>query len=317
MKQSIIYKIVFFVLLIITADWFVGIILEHLYKRSEDITISKIRYTLHESEEDVLVFGSSRAQHHYIPDILVEGTNYTSFNCGLGGQPLAFSLVQISETLKRYKPQTIILDVTPDFRFDVDSDPRLKILGPYYKTDTLVRKILLDNGSKFEKLKYLSSIYPYNGMLADIVLAWIYVPDVSIKGYIPSPQGTVDQNWLPDEDTADNQDIPAKQVQYLKRIVDICRKEDVSLWIIISPLYRPTMEEEKISIQIKDFAEINNISFIDFSFNQTFSDYRFFKDHLHLTTSGAEIFSTMVRDSVFNGRNILIDGGPDELTSVN
>lgn len=309
MKQSIIYKVIFFILLTVSADWLVGMVLAHLYNSSEDITISKIRYTFYESGEDVLIFGSSRAQHHYIPDILVEGTHYTGFNCGLGGQPLAFSLVQISETLKRYKPQTIILDVTPDFRFDVDSDPRLKILAPYYRTDTLVKKILLDNGSKYERLKFLSSIYPYNGMLADILLAHIYVPDVSIKGYIPSPQGTIDQNWVPEEDAADNQAIPAKQVQYLKRIVDICKKEEVSLWIIISPLYRTTIEEEKISRQIKDFAEINDISFIDFSFNQTFSDYRLFKDHLHLTTAGAEIFTIMVRDSVFKERDILTDAG--------
>ena len=317
MKHSTTYKAVFFILLIITADWFVGFILAHLYKRSEDITISKIRYTLYETEEDVLIFGSSRAQHHYIPDILVEGTNSTSFNCGLGGQPLAFSLVQISETLRRYKPQTIILDVTPDFRFDLDSDPRLKTLGPYYKTDTLVKEILLDNGSKLEKLKFLSSIYPYNGMLADIVLAYIYVPDVSIKGYIPSPPGTIDPNWLPEEDSADNQEIPRKQEMYLNRIAEICNKDDINLWIIISPLYRTTVEEQKISSQIKVFAENNNIHLIDFSLHDEFSDYQLFKDHLHLTTSGAEKFTIMVRDSLFSGKDFLLDIGPDELASGN
>ena len=107
-----------------------------LYRKSHDITISKIRYTFH-TEEDILILGSSRAQHHYNPETLVKGTDLTAYNGGLGDQP-AFSLVQLSETVSRYKPKAVILDVTPDFRYDHDSNPRLKILGPYFRADTLV-----------------------------------------------------------------------------------------------------------------------------------------------------------------------------------
>lgn len=300
MKISHLIKVIAFLLLVILADRCVGKVIETLYKNTDDITISKIRYTFYHSNEDILIFGSSRAQHHYIPDTLVKGTGYTAFNCGLGGQPLAFSLVQISETMKRYKPKKIILDVTPDFRYDKDSDPRLNVLAPFYNHDTLVKRILIDNGSKFEKLKFLSSVYPFNGTLADILLAFIYVPEVSFKGYIPSPPGVIEENWIPDENSANNLMIPARQKKYLREIAGLCIQNKIELWIIISPLYKTTKEELKISQDIKDLAKQEDIHFIDFSQDSFFSDNVLFKDHLHLTTSGAEKYSGMVRDSIFS-----------------
>jgi len=282
--------------MVVVADWTAGTAVAHLYRKSHDITISKIRYTFFHTEEDILILGSSRAQHHYNPETLVKGTELTAYNCGLGGQPLAFSLVQLSETVSRYKPKTVILDVTPDFRYDHDSDPRLKILGPYFRADTLVRSILLDNGSKFERLKFLSSIYPYNGMLADLILAFIYVPRVSANGYIPSPSGIIDPGWRLSDNEPPYNGIPEKQKQYLKMIADLCKNQNVDLWIVISPLYNTTEGEMEISLEIEAFAKANGITILNFS--QAMTDYRMFKDHLHLTAPGAEIFTSMVRDSL-------------------
>lgn len=282
--------------MVVLADWIIGITVANIYRKSHDITISKIRYTFFHTDEDILILGSSRAQHHYNPETLVKGTELTAYNGGLGGQPLAFSLVQLSETLGRYKPKTVILDVTPDFRYDHDSDPRLKILGPYFRTDTLVKSILLDNGSKFERLKFTSYVYPYNGMLADLVLAFFYVPTVNENGYIPSPGGTIDPGWQLSENEPPYNGIPEKQRQYLTKIADLCKNGNVDLWIVISPLYNTTNGEKEISLEIEAFAKANGIKHLNFT--QAMTDYRLFKDHLHLTARGAEIFTSMVRDSI-------------------
>lgn len=301
MKKSAtrILKIFSFLLLVFLADRLAGKILENLYQNSTDITISKIRYTFYATNEDILIFGSSRAQNHYIPDTISKGTGYTSFNGGLGGQPLAFSLVQISKTLKRYKPKVIVLDVTPNFTYDKDSDPRLNILAPFYHSDTLVRRILYNNFSKFERLKFLSSVYPYNSMIADLILALVYTPNVSVNGFIACPPGIANENWIPDENYENNGEIPAMQMGYIQEITNLCIQNKIDLWIILSPLYKTTDEELKISRDLKLFAEQQDVHFVDFSKNIYFSDYKLFKDHLHLTSNGAEIFSEMVRDSIF------------------
>jgi hypothetical protein len=159
LKREIL-KIALFVAFIILADKFTGKVLERIYITSNDLVISKIRYSLSKTSEEILIFGSSRAEHHYIPDTISKSTGQTAYNCGLGGQGLTFSLIQISETLKRYKPNIIMLDVSPNILLDKDSDQKLKILGPYYHDIALIRKFL-NNGSSYEKLKYASSVYPF------------------------------------------------------------------------------------------------------------------------------------------------------------
>ncbi|MBE0654109.1 MAG: hypothetical protein IH594_09945 [Bacteroidales bacterium] len=246
-----------------------------------------------------MVFGSSKAQHQYIPDTLSAGTGYTAYNCGLGGQPIAFSLIQISETLKRYKPKLIILDVPPDISRARDSDPRLKILNPFYHDNTLVKRILLNNDSKFEKLKFTSAIYPYNGMIAEMILSLAYDPGVSVKGFIPIYGSTLEGNEVTNKESELINKIPVKQMEYLEEIARLCRDHSAICWIIISPVYKTTHQELVTIKDLKDFADKNNIHFLDFSECADLSDHLLFRDNLHLNIDGAKKFSGMVRDSIF------------------
>jgi len=305
MKRRIIRlgKIISFLLLIVVSDKLAGRILGHLYQTSTLGDISKIRYSFYHTNEDLLIFGPSTANHNYIPDTIISGTGYTAYNCGFGGQPIAFSLVQISETMKRYAPKVIILDVAPSFKFELDNDPRLKILGPYYHDNKLIRKILIDNGSKFEKLKYISSIYPYNGMLADLLISLVYHPNVGFKGFIPIYGSTLNENTISEEHQEFfHKEIPLKQLNYLQDITKLCQKHNVDLWIIISPIFR-TQDHHLITIKdLRIYAEQHNIHFLDFSRNSNFSDYLLFRDNFHLNINGAIKYSKMVRDSVFHSR---------------
>jgi len=271
--------------------------METAYQSTGDLIISKIRYTLNKTCEDILIFGSSRAQHHYVSDTISKETGRSVYNCGIGGQGLTFSFIQISETLKRYNPQAIILDVSPNIRFAKDSDPRLKILAPYYHDNTLIRRLLADNGPEFEKLKYASSIYPYNGMLYDLLLGLVYSSDVSVKGYIPI-FGTLDANFIPDESSGNNHEISSKQREVLQEITSLCKKHKVDFWIIVSPIYKTTKEDLKIIQDLEIFTKQQGIHFLDFSQNASFSDHLLFKDNLHLNFRGAGKYSVIVGDSI-------------------
>jgi hypothetical protein len=298
MKKSIIelIKIFSFVLFIVLADKFTGKILENLYQNSTDLTISKIRYTFYHTNEDILIFGSSRAQHHYVPDTISNATGYSTYNCGLGGQFLTFSLIQISETLKRYSPQLIILDLYPDMLLQKHFDQKLRILGPYYQNDTLIRRIL-NQSSGFERLKYASSIYPYNSILYPLLLSLVYSPDVSIKGYIPI-FGTIDTSLSVTQETGIIREIAEQQMVNLFNIISICKENRVPLWILISPIYKTTKEDLKIIQDIRILAKQNYVHFIDFTENQLFSDNKLFKDNLHLNDNGANKYSRLVGDSI-------------------
>ena len=116
--HSKISRILIFLLIVIIADRLIGFSLQKLYQNSNDLGIAKIRYTIDSTWQDVLIFGSSRAQHHYIPDTITSLTGLSTYNCGIGGQGLAFSFIQIHETLKRYKPKLIVLDLSPNIILD-------------------------------------------------------------------------------------------------------------------------------------------------------------------------------------------------------
>lgn len=298
MKETIIkiFRISFFILFIISADRIVGKILARSYQHSSDITISKVRYTFKETNEDILTFGSSRAQHHYVSDTISKITGYSVFNCGLGGQGIAFSFIQISETLKRYKPLILLLDVSPNILLDKNSDQKLKILGPYYHDDKLI-STTLNKSSRFERLKYSLGIYPYNSMLYDLLLSFVYNPNVSIKGYIPIT-GTIDATMIEVDDARNIRDIPSKQVGYLKEIIKICKEEKAELWILISPIYKISPGDLNIINDLRILSKQYSIHFLDFSQDYNFSDYRLFKDNLHLNLYGASKYSKMVSDSL-------------------
>jgi hypothetical protein len=291
-----IFKIIPFLIFLLLSDRFIGIILEKLYNKSNDINISKIRYTLNETHEDILIFGSSRAQHHYIPDTISKITGHNSYNCGLGGQGIAFSFIQISETLTRYKPLRIIFDVSPNILLDKKSDQKLNILTPYYQDNTLIQNIL-NRSSSFEKLKCTSFIYPYNGLLYDLLTGLVYTPEVSVKGYIPI-YGTIDTNKIAYEDHGIIQDIPSDQMEYLQKIINICQSHKAELWILVSPIYKETKEDSKIIQDLRDFLLQQHVHFLDFSQNPDFSNYILFKDNLHLNYDGAIKYSKIVADSI-------------------
>jgi hypothetical protein len=299
--KSKLLKIFSFLLFIVLADKFIGIILEDLYQTSNDLTISKIRYTFYQTNEDILIFGSSRAQHHYNPDTISKITGRSAYNCGLGGQGIAFSYIQMSETLKRYKPKIIIFDVSPNILLDENSDQKLKILNPYYHKNALIRRIL-NQTSRFESLKYASSIYPYNSELYDLLLSLVYSPDVSIKGYIPI-SGRINTNLNINQESLEIHEIADKQIIKLHEIVNIFKENKVALWILISPIYKKTKEDFKIIQDIRIFANQNCVHFIDFTENPLFSDHILFKDNLHLNLQGANRYSRIVGDSIARSIN--------------
>jgi hypothetical protein len=296
-------KLVAVLIIIFLLDKLTGIILGHLYQTSTNDAIYKIRYSFTQTNEDILIFGPSRAQHHYIPDTLTKGTKLKAYNCGLGGQPIAFSLVQISETLKRYNPKIIILDIPPDISLARDPDPRLSVLNPYFHKDTLVRQVLLNNSSRFEKLKFIFSTYPYNGMIAEIILSLVYDPKVSVKGFIPIYGSKTDDDEIRREGTDPLKEIPAIQLEYLQRITELCQRNNVNLWLVISPLYNITQQEKKTIQDLKDYANKNNVRLMDFSKSWAFNDNILFRDNLHLNIDGAIKFTAMVRDSILNYTN--------------
>jgi len=291
-------------LLIFATDQLIGLSLEKLYDTSKYQEIAKIRYTIDSTKEDILIFGSSRAQHHYIPDTITKYTGMSAYNCGVGGQGLAFSYIQIHETLKRYKPKLIILDLSPNILFDPLSDQKLKVLLPYYNKDSVIENILT-NGSLFEKFKFSFRIYPYNGTAFNIMRAYLHYNQDLYKGYIPL-QGIIDTNAIKEARYTHDQllNFPNKQNAFINRIINECKQNNVGLIFVVSPIYATGKDEKKIIDNIKKLSACHSIEFENFSDDLEFKENRtFFKDSHHLNAKGASYFSEFLSQKLRNIRN--------------
>jgi len=292
------FRFFVFVIFLGISDQFIGLLLKRLYSTTNYEDIAKIRYSCDSTNQQILIYGSSRAQHHYIPDTITKYTGLSCYNCGIGGQGLAFSYIQIAEMLKRQKPVLIILDVSPNIILDPESDEKLKMLMPFYYRDTIIQNILT-NSSWIEKIKYYSAVYPYNGTILSIMKSILSLKSDRNKGYIPLYGRLSDESeWT---DNSGNLIIPERQVILLNRIISSCKLNNVILKLVVSPIRKKHNSDDSILKQVRELAEQNGIEYLDFSIDKTFiMNNIFFKDNLHLNSDGATVFSIKLSDIILS-----------------
>jgi hypothetical protein len=292
--KSRVFKTILFLILVTGFDRIVGHTCENIYNKSNDYTIAKLRYTLDSTNQDILIFGSSRAMNQFNSVIIEKNTGLSTYNCGFGGQGLLFSYIQLNESLKRYTPKIVILDISPNILLDPESSDKLKILLPYYERDTLIYNRLTNNNYR-EKLKFLSSIYPYNSTIISLARRYNSQFRDTLKGFIPIDR-TIDTTNL---DAAISRqfpetEIPAAKFNYLDQIVSLCEEKEVPLVLVMCPVYRLNENLERLNNQIIQYCSVKylNVKLLDYSSNEVFYNQKdLFSDNIHLNNSGSATFS--------------------------
>jgi len=295
--KKIILQLAVFILIVISCDFIIGKSLKKLYFNSSSPEIANYRYTIESASQAILIYGSSRAQSHYIPDTITKFTGLNCYNCGISGQGMGFTYIQISEMLKRHQPKLILLDLTPSLILDESANERLNVLNPYYEKDTIIQNAIIA-GSAFNKLKFYSYIYPYNGMILTLLKnCFISLKRDSNKGYVPL-LGRIDTSMIKIGNFS-NSEIPERQLSYLKSIIKICHLKNATLKILISPIYAKNNVDNIILKQIKKLADSNDIDFFDYSSdNSYFAESNLFRDRLHLNSTGAALYSEIISKKI-------------------
>jgi len=275
------------------ADFSIGSICKKLYWSSKDLIISKLRYSMDSTRQDVLLFGSSRAAHHFIPDIMEQISGFSTYNNGIDAADLLFSEMQLKETLKRYKPKCIVLESSPSSLFITDARAGYKLLQPYYSRDTSISNMLTRN-SALDKVKYISSIYPYNSNIASLLKGVIKKSVDLYKGYIPV-NGSIDTNGINSfvNKSYINDKLPIDQLGYLNDFIQTCRKHEVTLIIVSSPVFRVNENHDVMVKKFQSFCEqFKEVHYLDYTkYQPVYGNPKFFKDNTHMNNNGATIFS--------------------------
>jgi hypothetical protein len=286
-----------FLVILFALDFLLGSVLHKLYFLNDN----KYSYGILKTEAEVIIVGSSRAEHHYIPSVLTDSLGLTCFNMGSGGQNIYYDYGIINAILARYRPKIIIVDLmyidyeVTTSRHNTDN---LSIFLPYRNLKE-IREVVNLRGAT-ERIKLLSRVYPFNSQASNIVYSILKGgdnPHLIMDGYIPL-EGEI---HLPVKKA--NQGIVSMadytKVDYLKRIIDHCRSRDVRLILVKSPTYTGVDGNELASEYICNYASKSGADFWNYGQDTLFLFKKaLFKDEMHLNHKGAELFSGIIAQRI-------------------
>ncbi len=290
---------IFFVI-VFCLDFTIGNTLRYFYFKQQSGLEYRTTYSIEKTMAAVVVFGSSKANHHYQPNIFTRELNLSFYNAGRDGNFIFYHYAVLEGILKRYSPKIIILDFTrSEFSRDQNNYDRISALLPYYRTHKEMRNII-ELKDPFEKIKLVSSIYPFNSLFLTIAAGNAQFNKTRMfdnKGYIP-----LMNEWLRSvatDTSSATYTIDSVTMNVYKSFIADCLRSKVSLYVICSPYFIKYAHTDS-SIQLaQQIAKENGVPFLDYSENSTFIDNsKLFADPSHLNDNGAKIFSYMLADSI-------------------
>lgn len=280
--------------IVASSDFMIGNVLRFCYFRQTSGYQRLITYALNDNKSGILVMGSSRANHHYIPWIFESRLKTSCFNAGMDGQGIVYSYAELKCILKRYKPQTVILDFNlREFIKDPESYERLSVLFPYYK-DYPELKPIVDLMGPYERIKLQSNIYPYNSNFLSILIHGTEFNkkergEEDNKGFIPMEGALKEpvQTGSPDK-----YELDYTKIEMFKQFITTLKKSGIKLYIVCSPYFMNFSNPDKSLSLGMDIASKYNVPFYDFSQSKMFLEHpELFSDKGHLNLKGAEMFS--------------------------
>ena len=303
-KYTLFSKKVFLLLaVLVIADQITGHIMHYLYFNMIAGENYRATYTIDSTKADILVFGSSRANHHYVPDIFEKKFNMTFYNAGRDGCSLLYNYAIFKAVTKRYSPKIIIIDLLPnELKYNKNEYERLSNLLPYYDDHTEIRSII-DLISPFEKYKLYSAVYPYNSQLIRIVFRNLSkTKDNASKGYLPlyNKMKDVITNNVVKKNVIKNskETIDDNKLKALREIATYCNRNRIHLIFICSPIYKKVSLNSDWNI-IEDIAKSENGQYLNFSSDSIFFNHpEYFQDNSHLNDNGAQLFSEIISNTI-------------------
>jgi len=261
MKQFII-KLTLFLVILAAIDFSFGQLFTYLQNRAPYGNWQRFRYINNEMTDDIIIMGSSRASHHYVPQMIEDSLDVSCYNCGVDGNGILMFLANYRMFSERYQPKVIVYDLSG---FDVNPDDHSTYLGwlkPYYNRNGVAE--IIDDIDPLEKYKLQSHLYQWNfkfiQLLTDNVAQFVHTE----KGYKPL-SGTM--NYEPGKDNNQHTSKESKyeyddlKIRYLKEIILSCKRNGTQLILALSPFYNATSSEK--FRPIFDFASEQCVAVFD------------------------------------------------------
>lgn len=296
--NKIIIGIIVFSVLLFTIDWAVGTWSECMYYKSKYGIFHRQIYCLTESQDEIMILGSSRAAHHYIPQILEDSIGLSCYNAGSDGMCIYYHYGILASRIQRGCPPKMVIlevistdaEVSQSATFSLDA--ALDRYAPHYGEVAQIDSLYILNGWK-ERVKLMSKTYKYNSKLVQMIKC-NYISSPENKGYeaLNGVMYIVEEQKVSDIMPSASYSYPNiedRKLLYLQKLIDDCKTNNIELVMCYSPYYGQTTP---VSIcMIEQLATENNVTFLNYGSDVHFQKPEYFQDASHLNDNGAKMYS--------------------------
>ncbi|GGF44992.1 SGNH/GDSL hydrolase family protein [Echinicola rosea] len=290
-------------------DFLIGTVLDATLKNSPDGRFYKIQYTLSDCVDDIIIYGSSRAESNYVPKVFRDSLGLSCWNSGRGGQSLPFMYAMNKAVTERHSPKIAIInveDIFLEYREEEHSffDRAAGILRPFYIDHPSVRTIVNHNSYAEPYLNY-SNLYAYNSSYYYLLRPYaIEGLDGKIEdaGWKPKPGKLKSQKYEQRVVQEDNELNP-EYVALFDEFITSLRNRGTQVYVITSPNYKEKVVSTRTLEYIKNRKDI---VFFDFSNDTRFTDNKtYYNDPNHMNRTGAIAFSAEIAKKIKSQTNYL------------
>ena len=292
-------KILLFFGLVTVIDYGYGKTCEWLQGHAKGGRMKSVRQTALVQESDIVVMGSSRAHHHYVPSILTDSLGLSVYNAGVDGNGIVLASGLYDMMAKRYTPKVIIYDVEPAFDINVyvEDGNNTRYIGwlrPYF-ADKQVREIITAVDPS-ERYKNLSGMFRYNSKIVDLLKDQLVMSDYAKDGFAPLKGEMDSEPKIQEKSIAAVQDT--LKLKMMEEFVSQVSRSDTRLIMLASPKYGALSSE--VFNPIKKICDRYGVEFWDFYTDPQFQKMGYFKEPMHLNERGASEYTAYLAERLKN-----------------
>lgn len=280
-----------FVAIFVVCDFIAGKAINILANKSVSGQVLKNHEIAETITPDVLILGSSRSTHHYVPYMMADSLGRSVYVAGQDGNGILMMWPVMRLISDRHKPELVIYDLTPAFDVVEDSPQKyLRYLRPLWNRNSAVDSIISEIDPA-EPLKLNLSTYRYNSM-APSILSGLRPGEVYRDGYIPLYGDFATGN---EANTAmgDTVAVSPLKLKFFDDMMTYAWRNGIEMLFVYSPHYSPAPDHS-----LDDLGALirrNGFTLIDYSGNNDFVlNKELFRDPDHLNHSGAEKFTEQI-----------------------
>lgn len=296
MRKFLINTILFFGIILLV-DFCIGRICDYFQEHPKGGFTKGLNDLVMNDSHDILIFGSSRAHHHYDTPFLSDTLGLDAYNAGYDGNGVILAYGLLDLILERYHPKLVLLDVEPSFdiykyNYDDNNKRYLSLLKPYYRKDSV--KSIFKDISIEEWYKVHSGLIRYNSKILSLVVSYLRNIETDDHGYKPLYEIYEDES---DNNRTYNEEVDSVKLSYIEKFIKKTKEKKIALAVVASPKYGA--ESSDCLTPVIKLCSQYSIPFLDYYASPIYMIHKeWFRESMHLNVEGARHFSKSIASDI-------------------